>query len=155
MSRVSIQVQSNLLSSSFCNKQTNSSDVTNGVTFIPGYLLRFKAYLIVSNPSNSNFRFRLPPPLLNLKVPELNDDGSLNIVELRPRHPWETDKRMPAPLQVGEVQVVWYTHFTFFCFQFLYNLLFIQYIWFFSLTHWTKTEKRTSTCTLLRCSKNP
>ncbi|XP_022104581.1 cytidine monophosphate-N-acetylneuraminic acid hydroxylase-like [Acanthaster planci] len=43
-------------------------------------------------------------------VPELNEDGSLSIVELRPRHPWETNKRDPEPLQVGEVQVTYITH---------------------------------------------
>ncbi|XP_038044587.1 cytidine monophosphate-N-acetylneuraminic acid hydroxylase-like [Patiria miniata] len=43
-------------------------------------------------------------------VPELNDDGSLSIVELKPPQPWETDKRPPAPLRVGEVQITYFTH---------------------------------------------
>ncbi|XP_071803282.1 cytidine monophosphate-N-acetylneuraminic acid hydroxylase isoform X1 [Asterias amurensis] len=43
-------------------------------------------------------------------VPEYNEDGSLDIVELKPPQPWETDKRDPMPLEVGEVQITYFTH---------------------------------------------
>ena len=38
-------------------------------------------------------------------VGELDDEGRLSLVELRPTQPWEYHKREPLPLQVGEVQV--------------------------------------------------
>nr|XP_054767685.1 cytidine monophosphate-N-acetylneuraminic acid hydroxylase-like [Lytechinus pictus] len=59
-----------------------------------------------------SMRYTNPPDSFRQEqlVSEVDEDGSMSLIELKPPQPWETDSRERLPLQVGEVKVTYFTH---------------------------------------------
>ncbi|XP_071478607.1 cytidine monophosphate-N-acetylneuraminic acid hydroxylase-like [Diadema antillarum] len=57
-------------------------------------------------------RYTNPPDSFRQEelIPEVDDDGNMALVELRPPQPWETDARAKEPLRPGEVKLTYFTH---------------------------------------------
>ncbi|XP_070533922.1 cytidine monophosphate-N-acetylneuraminic acid hydroxylase-like isoform X1 [Ptychodera flava] len=60
----------------------------------------------------SNMRYVNPPDSFKQEelVPEICEDGSLSLLELRPPQPWQQDARDPQPVAPGEVILTYFTH---------------------------------------------
>ncbi|XP_035688671.1 cytidine monophosphate-N-acetylneuraminic acid hydroxylase-like [Branchiostoma floridae] len=60
----------------------------------------------------STMKYVNPPDSFSQErlVPELEEDGSLTLVELIPPEPWKVDARAPQDIQPGEVQLTFFAH---------------------------------------------
>ncbi|XP_019625243.1 PREDICTED: cytidine monophosphate-N-acetylneuraminic acid hydroxylase-like [Branchiostoma belcheri] len=60
----------------------------------------------------STMKYVNPPDSFSQErlVPELDEDGSLALVELIPPEPWKVDARAPEAIQPGEVQLTFFAH---------------------------------------------